>query len=134
MTSEADRILERAKAVNAALEDPGLEPSARRSLETEQAELRVQAQRLAAAGRHPQSVEAEIAMIEERIAAIDAMQITKGYSEKHLSRTVQDPGAYRYAINRMLDDEHRTEVAELEQRLAELRQIQSASADDEEDG
>ena len=134
MTSEADRILQRAKTVNAALEDPELEPSVRQSLENEQTELRMQARRLAETGRHPQSVEAEISMIEERLTAIDAMQITKGYSEKRLSRTVQDPGAYRYTINRMLDEEHSAEVAELEQRLAELRRIQSASADDEEDG
>ena len=62
-------------------------------------------------------------MIERRLGEIDGMLITKGYSEKHLSRTIQDPGAYAHSINRLLGEEYGSEVEALEIRLAELRAI-----------
>ena len=123
MTSEADDILDRTREIRSALNDRQLAPNDRRALETELTELRDRARQVSAERRHPDSVEAEIDMIEARLAEIDQMSITKGYSEKHLSRTVQDPGAYRYVINDLIEREHADEVEHLTSRLAELRAL-----------
>ena len=123
MTSEADEILDRSREIRATLSDPNLGADDRRALEEELTELRNRAQRVSAKRRHPDSVAAEIDMIEARLAEIDQMTITKGYSEKHLSRTVQDPGAYRYVINDLIEQEHADEVEHLASRLAELRAL-----------
>ena len=123
MTSEADDILGRSREIRSALNDPHLGANDRRALETELTELRDRARRVAAERRHPDSVAAEVDMIEARLAEIEQMSITKGYSEKHLSRTVQDPGAYRYAINDLIEQEHAEEVEYLTSRLAELRAL-----------
>jgi hypothetical protein len=62
-------------------------------------------------------------MLEARLEEIDALFITKGYSEKHLAKGFSDPGAYSANINRMLNSEHKAEVADIEQRLTDLRKI-----------
>lgn len=123
MRSEADEIYEQANAITEALADPSLDETERLTLERERENLRSQARDIASATRHPRSIETEIAMIEERLATIEGMRISKGYSEKHLARTIQDPGAYRHTINRLLDEEHEAEVRSLEERLTRLRAI-----------
>ena len=124
MKSEADDILRRVREITEALTDPTLDSKDRTALERTRDGLRVRARDLASTTRHPESVATEIEMIEDRLAEIERMSITKGYSEKHISRTIQDPGAYRYGINRMLEAEHADEVRALEDRLAELRTVE----------
>ena len=99
------------------------DPVRRAALIAERDELRAAAMAAADDRRHPTSVEREIDMLEARLGEIEAMAIDKGYSEKHLGRTIQDPGAYRHAINRLLEDHHRTEVEAIERRLARLRTL-----------
>ena len=102
----------------------------RKKLEDERDRMRSVAATIAAAGRHPKSVENEIETIERRLEQIDALLITEGYTEKRSGRNLQDPGAYSSTINRLLTDQHADEVASLTERLKRLRS--SSPADDDE--
>ena len=69
-------------------------------------------------------------MLEQRLDDISGMLITKGYNEKHLGNTIQDPGAYSNVINRLIATEHADEVREIDAKLSALR---SARLDQEEE-
>jgi hypothetical protein len=88
---------------------------------------------MADARRHPDSVAREIEELERRLAAIEALPITRGYSEKYLKTTVQDPGAYAHDINRRIAQDHADEVEEITARLARLRIIATAITDGADD-
>lgn len=121
MTRSIDEILDEIRRLSASIDAPATSASDRKRLEARRTELRDEAAAMAARFRHPDSVRTEIELIEHRLAELDAMLIGAGYSEKHLHRTVQDPGAYRYAINRQIEDNHSAEIAELRARLEHLR-------------
>lgn len=101
------------------------DPETARRLTTERNQLRDRARDMADTRRHPESVAREIEELERRLAAIEALPITQGYSEKYLKTTVQDPGAYAYDINRRIEAEHADDVEEITARLARLRIIAS---------
>ena len=129
-TTDIDNILKQATALSAELAMlPDDDPN-RPRLEQRQAQLRAQAHELALERRHPVSIEHEIAMLEQRLDDISAMLITKGYNEKHLGNTIQDPGAYSNVINRLIATEHADEVREIDAKLSALR---SARLDQEEE-
>jgi hypothetical protein len=118
-----DDIFRDTNALSLQLDQMDAADPKRESLLNRRNRLRAKAQALTDAKRHPASVENEIAMLEARLQEIDALFITKGYSEKHLTKGFSDPGAYSANINRMIDSEHKAEVADIEQRLADLRKI-----------
>ncbi|MGI9585327.1 MAG: hypothetical protein ACR2N7_07020 [Acidimicrobiia bacterium] len=123
MEDSVDTILRSVRELSASINGLPEDDPKRERLVRERESLREQAAAMADQHRHPVSVENEISMIEQRLAEIDAMTITKGYSEKHLKHTIQDPGAYSHNINKLLAEEHKAEVAELEDRLAHLRTL-----------
>lgn len=123
MKRTSDDIFRDAHAIALALEATADDDPARDSLLRQQDRLRAQARILADERRHPVSVENEIAMLEHRLDEIHALFITEGYPEKHLKKGFSDPGAYSAAINRKLASDHGAEVAEIEQRLNDLRTI-----------
>lgn len=123
MTSQIDDLLEEITRISAQIND--LPPGSQRaeSLIAERTKLRLRAKDMADALRHPQSVRTEIEMLEERRSEIAGMGITKGFSEKRLGRTIQDPGAYSHDINRRIEAEHAAEVDEISERLTHLRSL-----------
>ncbi|MFO7699051.1 MAG: hypothetical protein R6W79_00395 [Acidimicrobiia bacterium] len=123
MTSQIDDLLEEITRISAQIDD--LPPGSQRaeSLIAERTKLRLRARDMADALRHPQSVRTEIEMLEERRSEIAGMGITKGFSEKRLGRTIQDPGAYSHDINRRIEAEHAAEVDEISERLTHLRSL-----------
>lgn len=123
MTSQIDDLLEEITRISAQIND--LPPGSQRaeSLIAERTKLRLRAKNMADALRHPQSVRTEIEMLEERRSEIAGMGITKGFSEKRLGRTIQDPGAYSHDINRRIEAEHAAEVDEISERLTHLRSL-----------
>jgi len=68
-------------------------------------------------------------MLVSRLAEIDALFVTKGYAEKHLTKGFSDPGAYSVVINRKLADDHAEEIADIEARLSELSKIETTSTE-----
>ena len=123
MTRDIDDLLAEIRDVSRQLDDESLDDVQRERLNQRRDHLRDVARTVADEGRHPASVEAEIALLEHRLAEIEAMRIGEGWSEKHMRRTIQDPGAYRHTINRAIDDEHRVEIATINERLERLRAI-----------
>ena len=105
------------------------DPETARRLTAERDQLRDRARDMADARRHPESVAREIEELERRLAAIETLPITQGYSEKHLKTTLQDPGAYAHDINRRIAAEHAEDVDEITARLARLRIIASEITD-----
>ena len=89
----------------------------------ERTRLRNEARDLADRRRHPESIRNEIALLQERLEEIDALKIGKGYSEKWLKQTIQDPSAYSHNLNALITEEHETEVTEITERLSRLRAI-----------
>jgi hypothetical protein len=123
MTSSIDDLLEEITRISARIDD--LPPGSRASeqLIAERSKLRLRARDMADALRHPESVRTEIEMLEGRRSEIAGMAITKGFSEKRLGRTIQDPGAYSHDINRRIEAEHAAEVDEINKRLEHLRSL-----------
>lgn len=121
-TTDIDDILNLAQALSAELAALPADDPNRPRIEKRRSQLRTQARELALQHRHPLSIENEIAMLEQRLEDITKMLISKGYNEKHLGNTIQDPGAYSNVINRLIATEHEVEVREIDARLAELRQ------------
>ena len=117
----SDELLAEAKRLSDELAAMPPNDPRRTTIEDHRAELRSQAMELALERRHPVSIQNEITMLEARLDQIARMLIPKGYNEKHLGRTVQDPGAYSRVINRTIAEEHAEEVREIEARLALLR-------------
>ncbi|MGI9665567.1 MAG: hypothetical protein ACR2N2_00500 [Acidimicrobiia bacterium] len=119
---DIDQILTETKRISSRLQG-NLDDATRTRLETERETLRSQARDLAAQRRHPASVDAEIEMLELRRAEIEELLIGKGYAEKWMKQTIQDPGAYSHNINKQIEAEHSVELAEISDRLAELRPL-----------
>lgn len=123
MGSNIDDTFKGVAALSAELEDMDDDDPRRADIILERDRLRADAQRLAGSLRHPRSVEAEISMLEARLAEIESLFVTKGHAEKHLTKGFSDPGAYSANINRKIATHHEAEVAEIERTLAELRAI-----------
>ncbi|MEZ5175945.1 MAG: hypothetical protein R2823_07035 [Acidimicrobiia bacterium] len=87
----------------------------------EREQLRIRARHLADASRHPDAVQRQIEALEDRLDEIERMQIEPGWSERHHAPRIQDPGAYRYGINRAITDDHADEVASIKAQLERLR-------------
>lgn len=122
MNRSIDELLDEIRRLSASIAAPTTSPGERTRLEARRTRLRDEAAAISAGLRHPDSVRNEIELIERRLDELEAMLISAGYSEKHLHRTVQDPGAYRYAINRKIEDNHVAEITELRARLEYLRE------------
>lgn len=129
-TTDIDDILNQAKALSAELDSMPPDDPGRLRIEKRQMRLREKALELSLERRHPVSIDNEIAMLEARLEKISEMLISKGYNEKHLGTTIQDPGAYSSTINYMIAAEHAEEVRQIDARLNELRAVQ---ADEERD-
>lgn len=123
MTSPIDDLLEEITRISVQIDDLPRGSQRAEALVAERTALRRRARDMTDALRHPESVRAEIAMLEDRRAEIAGMGITKGFSEKRLGRTIQDPGAYSHDINRRIEVEHAAEVVEISERLAHLRSL-----------
>lgn len=127
MTPTIDDIFRQAHALSVELDQMEEGDPNREAVLRKQSRLRTKAQTLANTRRHPASVENEMAMLVARLDEIDALFITKGYSEKHLKKGFSDPGAYSATINDRLEVQHAAEVDEIQDRLAELRRIKPAN-------
>lgn len=123
MTPTIDDIFRQAHALSVELDQMEEGDPNREAVLRKQSRLRTKAQTLANTRRHPASVENEMAMLVARLDEIDALFITKGYSEKHLKKGFSDPGAYSATINDRLEVQHAAEINEIQERLAELRRI-----------
>ncbi len=123
MGSNIDDTFKGVAALSAELEEMDDDDPRRASIVLERDRLRADAQRLAGSMRHPQSIEAEISMLEARLAKIESLFVTKGHAEKHLTKGFSDPGAYSANINRKIAAHHKDEIADIERTLAELRGI-----------
>jgi hypothetical protein len=120
-----DELLARVQQLSSQLDEMSEEDPQRSQLIAERDRLRGHARAKARSGRHPLSVEAETAMLVERLEEIDGLFVRKGYAEKHLTKGFSDPGAYSANINRKLADDNAAEIAEIEQRLAALNETAS---------
>lgn len=121
--TDIDAILASILEVSRKLDGLGETDPRRVELERERDALRREAEAISDTLRHPDSVAAEIDMLERRRDEISQMAIGKGYSEKRLNTTIQDPGAYSLDINRRLQENHEEELAAIETRLAHLRAL-----------
>lgn len=119
---DIDAILNDVKRISALLEDD-LTARERQRLESQREDLRSDARTLAAQKRHPASIEAEIEMLEARELEINEMLIGKGYAEKWMKQSIQDPGAYSHNINKDIADDHAAELNDIRRRLDELKPL-----------
>lgn len=129
MNPTIDDMLRQAQALSLELDALTDDDPSRAKLLRRQERLRANAQKLADAKRHPISVQTEISMLVARLDEIDAMFVKKGYAEKHLTKGFSDPGAYSATINRRLAQDHASEIADIERRLAALGEIEPADDD-----
>lgn len=120
MSPTIDELFAQVQQLSLQLNDLSEDDPRHSQLIAERDRLRSQARTAARSGRHPLSVEAETAMLVERLEEIDALFVSKGYSEKHLTKGFSDPGAYSANINRKLADGHAAEIVDIKQRLAAL--------------
>lgn len=123
MNDDIDALLTEVQELSARIDAGPADDPATDELVLRRDELRRIAHHAALDRRHPKSVETEIERLEQRLSEIAAMLITKGYSEKYVGKTIQDPGAYSHTINELIGQEHRKEVADITERLTELRSI-----------
>jgi len=119
--SDIDDILNQIMAISESLGAIGQDDQARVGLIEQRERLRAEAKQIGAATRHPRSVETQISMLELRLEEIRGKFVAKGYAEKHLTKGFSDPGAYSATINRMLEEEHASEIEEIQALLTELR-------------
>ncbi len=123
MQPTIDDIFNQVRLVSAKLDAMAGDDPSRPDLVRRLVRLRAEAQSRANSARHPLSVEAETEMLEARLSEIDALFVSKGYAEKHLTKGFSDPGAYSATINRKIADNYAEEISEIKQRLSELREI-----------
>ena len=123
MNPSIDDMFRQAQALSLELDALSDDDPSRAKLIRKQERLRANAQKLADSKRHPLSVEAEISMLVARLDEIDDMFVKKGYAEKHLTKGFSDPGAYSATINQRLAEDHTSEIADIEQRLSALGEI-----------
>lgn len=129
MNPTIDDIFKQVSALTRELDDLADDDPVRLDLIERRQQLRTDAQRIAESARHPLSIEAEISMLTSRLAEIDALFVTKGYAEKHLTKGFSDPGAYSAVINRKMADQHADEIKDIEIRLSELSRIDPTNTD-----
>ncbi|MCB1245852.1 MAG: hypothetical protein KDB69_01140 [Acidimicrobiia bacterium] len=121
MTDPVDTILAEVIDLSKQLADESLTPGERTTIEERRDQLRETARLVSLEGRHPASVELQIEALERRRNVITAEFIKQGYSEKHIGKRIQDPGAYSAGINRRLEELHAAELADIDRQLELLR-------------
>jgi hypothetical protein len=121
MADSIDALLAEIHSITTALESDDLTDRQRTELLDRKEVLQTQARGLALAGRHPTAVANQIESLEARRDHINSQFIKPGYSEKRGGKNIQDPGAYSHNINRLLRDKYQTELDEIEEQLALLR-------------
>mgnify|MGYP001552459411 CR=1 FL=1 len=126
MTRTTDELLAEIRSLSSEIERTADGSPEHTRLVARRDALRAEAADRSDAMRHPESVRMEIERIEARLAAYEARLIKGGYNERHLGRTIQDPGAYRHAINRLLAEQDADDIDDLRNRLVRLRRIQTA--------
>jgi hypothetical protein len=126
VTDRIDELLGELRAINTRIEDPSATDAERSKLKARKKVIRAQAKKLSLVGRHPASIDLQIASLERRRQEIEALFIKKGWSEKRLGRTIQDPSAYSHNINKELADKYGTELAHIDEQLSVLRQGNTA--------
>lgn len=129
MPSDIDEILQRIRTISETLARTPDDDPRRTELADERDRLRSAARDLSDTTRHPRSVEAEISMLEDRLAEIDDQFVTKSYAEKRYTKGFSDPGAYSAEINRKLIEAHEPEIRAIKERLDHLRSIDSPQRD-----
>ncbi|MCP3975474.1 MAG: hypothetical protein GY720_13400 [bacterium] len=93
--------------------------AAREALEQKREALRKQAHALADATKSVPQLEAELANVVARLAAMDETQIKPAWVEGH--KWINDPSAYRRRINESIEDNDAPQRDQLETRRNELR-------------
>jgi len=131
MSETIDELYTQILRASQALDRLGHDDPDRKRLEAERDRLRDAAADIAAAGRHPISIEREIESMQKRLEEIDSMRITQGHQERRGGKNLQDPSAYSSTINRLLKEHHVEEVAYLTDRIA--YHTQAPSSDGAED-
>jgi hypothetical protein len=117
VASEIDALLAEIRALSdeIAQADDGPE---RDALEDQRDQLRADARLLADASRREDNLEAELAAVEQQLAAIEDVAIKPAWQERF--KIINDPSAYRRRINESLDANEARRREELEQRRSEL--------------
>ncbi len=117
MASAIDALLSEIRALSNQISqlDDGPE---RLELEEQRDRLRTEARLLADASRREDNLEAELAAVEQQLAAIEDVAIKPAWQERF--RIINDPSAYRRRINESLDANDAGRREELEQRRSEL--------------
>lgn len=123
MTRTTDELLDEIRRLTAAIDAVDAGSREHTQLVERRTGLRQEAAQRADELRHPDSVRTEIERMEQRITEMESELIGAGYSEKHLHSTIQDPGAYRYSINRAIEADQSDLLAELNERLTRLRSL-----------
>lgn len=124
MPSDIDELLARILGISADLRTLPEDDGRRTTMIADRDILRAEARSLANAHRHPLSVENEITMLQDRLDEIDGLFIGKGFAEKRRAKGFSDPGAYSATINRALLEHHEAEIAEIKERIDELKGLQ----------
>ncbi len=88
------------------------------ALEEQRDSLRRYAHTLSDATKSVAQLEAELANVEQRLAAMGTSQIKPAWVEGH--KWINDPSAYRRRINESIEDNEAPERDQLETRRAEL--------------
>lgn len=127
MSERIDELLAELRAINKRLEDQTATEAERSKLAERKETIRAQAKNLSLVGRHPASVELQIESLERRKAEIESLFIKKGWSEKRLGRTIQDPSAYSHNINKQLEEKYASELADIDEQLAILTTAPSST-------
>lgn len=131
MSDPIDELLAEIVSISAEISRLGPESADAARLTERKQELRSQAQEIADAGRHPDSVSNQIASLEQRLAEINGLLITEGFSERRQGKTIQDPGAYSHNINKAIEADHSAEVESINAQLVRLRAIGSDPSQEE---
>lgn len=118
MDDTIDATFAEIRRLSAAIDtaDPGPE---RATLEAERDLLRQRAHSLADATKSVPQLEAELANVESRLAAMAETTIKPAWVEGH--KWINDPSAYRRRINESIERNEGPEREQLQARRAELR-------------
>ena len=101
----------------------------RAALESRRDALRRAARSLADTTKSVQQLEAELANVESRLAAMGEVEIKPAWVEGH--KLINDPSAYRRRINESIQRNEAPEREQLEQRRQELREALRAATQPE---
>lgn len=130
MPETIDELLSEIRALSAEIETLDDDSPRRRKLEKRRLELRSTAQNIADTSRHPDAIARQVEALEARLDEIGALLIKKGYSERSVGKTIQDPGAYSHNINKAIAEDHADEVRSIDAQLARLRAVGSIPTGD----